>query len=850
MTIRSRHSLVVIVALATAMTAFMFVKSSAQTTSSPSIKSRAIDPILESGSPDGKWAIYRREETPRKVVLRELATGTDRELVTFPDRQWTWAWSPDSREIAFGVADPDAGGPVVHVVSIPSGADKRLESRGDVLGWTTSRELLISSFQPGTAADPATSILTLASPAGSGSRILSRETGRPQAAAVGVFPGGDSLLMRARAQDRLFIRDIATGIDRDLARMPGIENPAIALDGTSVAFTSGKAVYVASVTAGATAKPVPLTDMSTTGDQVRMWWLQDGSLAVSHAAQGIENLYRVDTDAASGRPRGPARLALRNADYPAISPDSKRIAHTFNTGGGLGIAPASGGADEVVITEPRFAQVYGWRSPSVIFGIAEPLTAVTIDVNTRARSAHYDGRNAFETDHYSPSRDESFFAKRVGGVKTTLVAYSLRTATQRTIVEAPNLGSFTTSPDGRWLAYSRRQPQESGGASELHIRSLESQEDRVAMQSPSNGLSPMTWSHNGRYLLYSHGWDVRLLNVASGQTSMFLPALDHPRWIGQARWAPDGSFVIIGGETEWKYPVGKVFEKIAAQTTPAPVAPSAPSTSARTRVTLLGTGTPVADPDRFGPAVAITVDDQVYLVDAGVGVVRRAAAAGITANRLTRVFLTHLHSDHTVGLPDLMLSPWVLNRPAPLVVYGPAGTRVMAEHIEAAWREDIAMRTYGMEPRHTGADAYRAVVHEIKPGRVYEDAKVKVDAIAVPHGTWPAAFGYRFETPDRVIVISGDTKPTAALAEACNGCDVLIHEVYSATRGRTRAPEWQAYDSAYHTSTTELAVIAKAARPRLLVLYHTAAAGADLEREVAQAGYTGRVVAGKDLDVY
>ena len=165
-------------------------------------------------------------------------------------------------------------------------------------------------------------------------------------------------------------------------------------------------------------------------------------------------------------------------------------------------------------------------------------------------------------------------------------------------------------------------------------------------------------------------------------------------------------------------------------------APQAP----RTKVVLLGTGTPNDDPDRWGPSVAIVVDDQVYLVDAGVGLVRRAAAAraagvpALTATSLSRVFLTHLHSDHTLGLPDLMFSPWVLDE-VPLEVFGPSGTSAMAAHLEAAWADDIAMRLYGLEPQRTRN--YKAVVREIKPGRIYEDDKVKVDAIRVTHGSWP-----------------------------------------------------------------------------------------------------------------
>ncbi len=295
----------------------------------------------------------------------------------------------------------------------------------------------------------------------------------------------------------------------------------------------------------------------------------------------------------------------------------------------------------------------------------------------------------------------------------------------------------------------------------------------------------------------------------------------------------------------------------AAQQTPGGTSASAASTPA-TQVVLLGTGTPNADPDRFGPAVAIVAGGQSYLVDAGVGVVRRAAAAaarhGIAALRpesLTRVFITHLHSDHTLGLPDLMLSPWVLERKTPLAVAGPAGIAAMTAHIEEAWREDIGMRLYGLEPQ--SSRNYRAETREITAGPAYQDANMRIDAIAVPHGSWPEAFAYRFQTADRVIVISGDTQPTDAIAAACNGCDVLVHEVYSAARLDTRPPEWQRYHRGVHTSTTELAALAMKARPTLLVLYHQLYWGAsddDLVREIRAAGYTGAIVSGKDLEVY
>ena len=273
-------------------------------------------------------------------------------------------------------------------------------------------------------------------------------------------------------------------------------------------------------------------------------------------------------------------------------------------------------------------------------------------------------------------------------------------------------------------------------------------------------------------------------------------------------------------------------------------------------IVLLGTGNPNADPERSGPAVAIVVGDEAYLVDCGPGVVRRAAAAewlgvrALTASNLKRVFVTHLHSDHTLGLPDLMFSPWVLEREEPLRVYGPPGIRAMVDHLQAAYAEDVRVRIEGLEQANT--TGYQVEVHEILPGIVYQDANVKVRAFAVEHGSWEHAYGFRFETPDRVIVLSGDTAPSDNLIRHAQGCDVLLHEVYSHERYSGRPPQWQKYHAAFHTSTRELADIARQINPGLLILYHQLFWGAtdvDLIREIREI-YPGPVVSGNDLDVY
>jgi len=272
---------------------------------------------------------------------------------------------------------------------------------------------------------------------------------------------------------------------------------------------------------------------------------------------------------------------------------------------------------------------------------------------------------------------------------------------------------------------------------------------------------------------------------------------------------------------------------------------------------VLGTGTPNADPDRSGPALAVVVNGNAYLVDAGPGIVRRAAAAqrdGIAAlapKRLERVFITHLHSDHTVGLPDLIFTPWVLERVAPLSVYGPPGIKSMTDHLEQAYAEDIRVRIDGAEPANeTG---FKVSAHEVDTGVVYRDTNVVVRAFAVPHGDWRVAYGYRFDGGGRSIVVSGDTRASDAVVRACNGCDVLVHEVYSAEKFITRPPEWQRYHAAAHTSTKELAALATRARPKLLVMYHQLYWGTDddgLLREIRAAGYAGAVVSAHDLGKY
>ena len=287
--------------------------------------------------------------------------------------------------------------------------------------------------------------------------------------------------------------------------------------------------------------------------------------------------------------------------------------------------------------------------------------------------------------------------------------------------------------------------------------------------------------------------------------------------------------------------------------------------SGGTRVVLLGTGNPPADPDRSGPATAVVVNDTPYLVDFGAGVVRRAKSAvvekGVAALdpvNLRVVFVTHLHSDHTVGYPDLILTPWVLGRRVPLEVYGPAGISAMTSHVLEAYISDFETRTKDRNLYRVGAfpEGHAVNAHEIRPGIVYKDANVTVTAFATKHAM--TSYGYRFDAPDRSIVISGDTNPTQATIDACRGCDVLIHEVLT-QEWLAKRPDFQGYAAQHHTTTAQLVELATRAKPKLLVLYHASLSlrpAVDSERSTPAAllremsPYTGHVVVGRDLDVY
>lgn len=295
-----------------------------------------------------------------------------------------------------------------------------------------------------------------------------------------------------------------------------------------------------------------------------------------------------------------------------------------------------------------------------------------------------------------------------------------------------------------------------------------------------------------------------------------------------------------------------------AQPSPATAArrPSASATdtllpSAITKVLLLGTGTPIISTERSGNSVAVIVRGVAYVVDAGPGVIRRvleARSRGIRFDTLAVLFLTHLHSDHTLGVPEFMY----YHGDGPLNIIGPAGTEQFIGHLREAWAPDVYVRTHA----NPDVQARTFEVHAMDvrtPGVVYRDSNVVVTAYEVPHTIWPHALSYRFDTPDRHIVVSGDQRPNDTIVAACDGCDILLHEVYSvAGFSRIQSENRRRYHAFSHTSSYALGEEAARAHPKLLVLYHQLFFGVTPEALVSEVRtrFDGRVVSANDLDVF
>ena len=240
---------------------------------------------------------------------------------------------------------------------------------------------------------------------------------------------------------------------------------------------------------------------------------------------------------------------------------------------------------------------------------------------------------------------------------------------------------------------------------------------------------------------------------------------------------------------------------------------SAAARSDEMRVTLLGTGTPFPNAERFGSAILVEGAGTKLLFDCGRGVVLRLTQAGVSPKEIDALFLTHLHSDHVVGIPDLWLSGWLLGRSKPLPIWGPQGTSSMAKHLAQAFAFDTRIRQAAPDP--LPAAGVEVDPKEVAQGEIYNDGSTRVSAFLVDHGAVKPAFGYRVDSAGHSVVISGDTKFCQNLVDFAKGTDCLIHAAWSAGWKNPAPPSQRSIASAEDGGRV-FAIV----KPKLGVVYH------------------------------
>lgn len=269
------------------------------------------------------------------------------------------------------------------------------------------------------------------------------------------------------------------------------------------------------------------------------------------------------------------------------------------------------------------------------------------------------------------------------------------------------------------------------------------------------------------------------------------------------------------------------------------------------RLTLLGTGLPNPNPRRRGPSQVIHAGKHNILIDCGSGAVHRLFEAGLASTDIHHVLITHHHWDHYIDLDHLIVSRWTFGVDAPLHVYGPTGQKKMIENMLATHRQDLEWRA---EHQATGRDLPRVEVHEIDEGQFAEFDGMKVSAFEVVHPPIDPAYGFKFESKDRSIVLSGDTRPSENLVRHAHGVDVLVHECMLLKSGMATSSAWGDEENrrkrmeSYHTFPEKLGLVAKDAAPKLLVTSHMTPIGVTGEiNEIIARDYSGPLVIGEDL---
>ena len=249
------------------------------------------------------------------------------------------------------------------------------------------------------------------------------------------------------------------------------------------------------------------------------------------------------------------------------------------------------------------------------------------------------------------------------------------------------------------------------------------------------------------------------------------------------------------------------------------------------RVVILGSGTPRLDIDRFSQSILVEAGDERLLFDTGRGTAIRLSQMNVNLSSINNIFFTHLHSDHIVGFPDVLMTGWVYQREKTLNIFGPSGTKNFVDNIKDAFNEDIKIRLEKPEElKILGLNTY---VKEISGGLVYKSKNVEVHSINVDHGGGVEhAYGYKINYKDKSVVISGDTNYSEELVNAANDVDILIHEIAAAPSSLINKSEKVRGIMNYHTTPEELTKIINQTKAKFTVLNHVLLLGGITEDKV------------------
>jgi ribonuclease Z len=277
------------------------------------------------------------------------------------------------------------------------------------------------------------------------------------------------------------------------------------------------------------------------------------------------------------------------------------------------------------------------------------------------------------------------------------------------------------------------------------------------------------------------------------------------------------------------------------------LAASRPAAAQDLRICLLGTGGPELTEGRQGAATLVEANGQELLFDAGRGVMQRLYECRIKIPDVREVFLTHLHSDHIEGLPNLWMAGWfLLRRPGPMTFHGPVGTLAMAKGMEAFFAHDMVARVQGTDT----PEGLRFQVQEFSAdGIVYQREGVRVTAFAVEHRDGNPAYGYRIDYRGRSVVLSGDCTYTPNLVEHARGADVIVHNVFATSAGIMAHNPNERMVALKLASPEQVAAIFSETKPRLAALSHVIRIGLhddDVIRRIRAAGYAGPLTMGLD----